>query len=133
MSQQTGGRKTASTTVTATRTKSFPEAVAELQASRKMSELIVALETLRKLEREAHDACEVAAEALRQKCRDAGTWPKGWDKLPEARRWRKLAMEAAADHADAADAVNALINRAQRVLDDLNRGKNGRDRFNAAE
>lgn len=115
------------------RTRTIPDAVNSLSAAKKMSVVIVALEDLRRQSRDAHDAAEVAGEDLRQKCRDAGTWPKGWDKIPEARRWRKLAMEAAGDYGDAADAWDALITRAQRVLDDLNSRRKGREKFNAGE
>jgi hypothetical protein len=116
----------------ATRTRTIPDAVNSLTTARKMTEAIVQLETLRRLSRDAHDAAEVAGETLRQKCRDAGTWPHGWDRIPESRRWRKLAMEAAGDYADAADAWDALVNRAQRVLEELNAKKKGRVKFDAS-
>jgi hypothetical protein len=122
------GRRRASGGV---RTRTIPDAVNALTTARKMSEVIVQLEHLRRISRDQHDAAEVAGEALRQKCRDAGVWPKGWDKIPESRRWRKLAMEAAADYADAADAWDALVTRAQRVLEDLNANKKGRQKFDA--
>lgn len=112
--------------------RTIADAVGELSAAKKMSEAIVAVEALRRMSRDDHDAAEVAAEDLRQKCRDAGAWPKGWDKAPEARRWRKLSMEAAADYADAADVWDTLITRMQRVMDDLNRDHKGRQKFDAA-
>lgn len=111
----------------------IPATVQEIEAAAKMTELITALETLRQQFRDAHDACEVAGEAVRQKCRDAGAWPRGWDKIPESRRWRKLMFEAAADCADASKALDTLVSRAQRVLGDLNTSKKQRQKFNAAE
>lgn len=114
------------------RSRSIPDAVNELSAARKMSEAIVAMEQARRIARDAHDAMEVAAEDLRQKCRDSGAWPKGWDRAPEARRWRKLAMVAAADFTDASDAMDTLITRMQRVMEDLNSKNKGRPKFDAA-
>jgi hypothetical protein len=112
--------------------QSIPATIHEVEAAAFMTELITALETLRQQFRDAHDACEVGGEAVLEHCRDAGTWPGGWDKIPESRRWRKLMFEAAADCADASKAVDTLVTRAQRVLGDLNRRSKKRQKFDAS-
>jgi hypothetical protein len=124
-----GGRRRAAG---GNKSRTIPDAVNNLTAARKMSEVIVALEDLRRQSRDAHDAAEVAGEALRAKVREAGRWPHGWDRIPESRRLRKLAMEAAADYADAADAWDAAITRAQRIMEELNSKGKGRVKFDAA-
>lgn len=129
MTQQPTGRRAKAPA----KMRTIPDAVDAVASARKMSEMIIGLESARQRCREAHDSFEVMGEAVRQKCRDAGAWPKGWDNIPESRRWRKLALEAAGDLADAADAVDALIVRAQRVMEDLNRGSKGRQKFDATQ
>lgn len=126
--------KTQTRTRTA-RVTSLKDVAGSLGSAKKMSEVIVQLEAARRLARDEHDAAEVVAEALRQKVRDASRWPqlRGWDKIPESRRQRKLAMEAAGDYADAADVWDTLVTRCQRIMEDLNSKKEGREKFNAAE
>jgi hypothetical protein len=111
---------------------SIPDAVSEAEAAKKMSELIKAMEKVRAAFREAHDACEVLGEVARVACRDSGSWPRGWDKIPESRRWRGLGYDAAGGAGDAADAIDALMRRAQRVLADAARQNKERSKMDAA-
>jgi hypothetical protein len=112
---------------------SLKDIAGSLSSAKKMSAVIVQLEAARRLARDEHDAAEVISETLRQKVRDASRWPalRGWDKIPESRRQRKLAMEAAADYADAADVWDSLVVREQRIMEDLNSARKGREKFAA--